>query len=45
MSAIHVVRSADFVTGPTTWSPASKLGIDAPGRLIVKKIEAVEGIT
>src|SRR6266498_57976 len=31
--------------GPSTWSPASKLRIDAPGKLVVKKIEAVEGIT
>jgi DNA-binding Lrp family transcriptional regulator len=46
MSAIQGVRSADIVTGPNdVVARVEAASIDALGRLVVSKIQAVEGIT
>jgi DNA-binding Lrp family transcriptional regulator len=46
VSAIQGVRSADIVTGPyDVVARVEAANIDALGRLVVSKIQAVEGIT
>lgn len=46
VSAIQGVRSADIVTGPyDVVVRVEAASIDALGRLVVSKIQAVEGIT
>lgn len=46
VTAIEGVRSADVVTGPYDVIARVEAGtIDALGRLVVSKIQAVEGVT
>ena len=46
VGAIRGVRSADIVTGPyDVVARVEAASIDALGRLVVSKIQAVEGIT
>ncbi len=46
VSAIEGVRSADAVTGPyDVVASVEAASIDALGRLVVSKIQAVEGVT
>jgi DNA-binding Lrp family transcriptional regulator len=46
VGAIKGVRSADIVTWPyVVVAPVEAASIDALGRLVVSKIQAIEGIT